>query len=373
MRLTRLEVAGVRNISLLSIDCNPGLNLFVGPNGAGKSAIIEAIYLLGRGRSFRSSSIVPLIQHGAETLRVGALLEDAQRGTANARLVRHLDGRSELRLNDRAEKRISQIARLMPMQLMLPDASSVVFGGPEERRKFVDWGTFHVEPSYLEGLREYQRVLQQRNAILRAANGRETGLAKESDVWTSRLIELALGVDRSRRGYLELLVPAIAAQLKALAPELSVEVSYRSGWPEAVTLEESLSEGLSRDVKSGVTNCGPHRADLRLDAGPGRAAATLSRGQAKVVASAMRLAQAQLTSDLGGRRSLFLIDDVGAELDQPHNERFFRALEALGCQVFATATVALPLSNAFAGAQRQLFHVEHGACHPINADGGDTV
>jgi DNA replication and repair protein RecF len=368
MQITRLEVSGVRNISSLSISCNPGLNLFVGLNGAGKSAILEAIHLLGRGRSFRGASLEPVVRHGIECLRVAAVLEDELRGTVAARLVKHIDGRTELNLNGRGEKRLSEIARLMPMQLMLPDSSSLVFGGPEERRKYIDWGAFHVKPNYLDGLRAYQRALQQRNAALRVAKGRDSEVTKEAEVWTERIVELALAVDHARRDYLEILVPMVDAQMETLAPELQLRLSYLRGWPESSTLEDSLRQCRSRDVKLAATTCGPHRADLRLEIGSERASGMLSRGQAKVVASAMRLAQAQLTAGQGGRRSLFLIDDIGAELDYAHNEQFFQALERLGCQVFATAIVAPPLASAFAGSQRQLFHVEQGSCHPIDTE-----
>jgi DNA replication and repair protein RecF len=182
-------------------------------------------------------------------------------------------------------------------------------------------------------------------------------------------LDLALAVDESRRWYLEQILPALESQMKALAPELTVTASYYPGWPMSSNLQECLGESRARDVKSAVTSCGPHRADLRLDVGDQRAAATLSRGQAKIVASAMRLAQAQLTADLGGRSSLFLIDDVGAELDHVHNERFFAALERLGCQVFATATAAPRLTAAFGGPKRKLFHVEQGSIHhPIGIE-----
>jgi DNA replication and repair protein RecF len=364
MRLTRLEASGVRNVSSLCIACNPGLNLFVGSNGAGKSAILEGIYILGRGRSFRTASIGSVIQHGQGSLRVATTLDDELRGPVELKTIRRADGASEVSLNGRLEKRLSEVARLMPMQLMLPESSSLVFGAPEERRRFIDWGTFHVKPTYLEILRNYQRVLQQRNAALRAARGRESGLTSEAEVWTARLVDLALAVDRARSDYLERLVPMIGAQMGMLAPELQLTISYRRGWPEKRALEDSLRESRARDVKSGVTNCGPHRADLQLDVGFERAAAKLSRGQAKVAASAMRLAQAKLTADEGGRRSLFLIDDIGAELDQAHNEMFFEALERLGCQVFATAITRLPMVSAFAGSRRQLFHVEQGSCRP---------
>lgn len=367
MRISRLEVSGVRNISSASFDCNPGLNLFVGPNGAGKSALLEGIYILGRGRSFRTPSVATVVQRGVDALRIFARVDDEQRGTVSARMVKYTNGRSEFQLNGRAETRISEAARLLPIQLMLPDASSVVLGGPEERRRLLDWGTFHVKPAYLDVLRSYHRILQQRNATLRAARGREANLSSDANTWTHRLSDSADCVDQLRRWYVDRLAPLIDEQMTLFAPDLGLKVSYWRGWPDGSSLKDALGESAARDVKSAATSHGPHRADLRLDVSLGRAAATLSRGQAKIVASAIRLAQARLTADVGGRRCLFLIDDVGAELDIAHNARFFEALGQLGCQVFATATTASPLAGAFVG-NRQLFHVEQGSCLPIDTE-----
>ena len=162
-------------------------------------------------------------------------------------------------------------------------------------------------------------------------------------------------------------VAALVLELEwVLASELALEISYQPGWREGAALEDCLREGSARDVRFGLTHCGPHRADLRLTVGGQPASAVLSRGQAKVVASALRLAQAELTNQLGGRTTLFLIDDIGAEMDAPHNERFFGALEAMDCQVFATTTSDIALGAAFAGARRRLFHVEHGSCQQID-------
>jgi DNA replication and repair protein RecF len=365
MRLITLEAEGVRNLSAISIDCAPGLNVFAGPNGAGKTALIEAVHLIARGRSFRSASIGAVITHGARSLTVRARLDDEHRGEIQAGVVKHRNDRSELHLNGRIERRVSEIARLMPLQLLLPDASSLVFGAPQERRRFLDWGAFHVKPSYLDQLRDYQRTLQQRNVLLRAFD-RASGSTRELQAWTDQLSALGREVDAVRQDYLGMLLPVTSSRLSTLASELDLTVSYQSGWRDGATLEDCLREGSARDVRFGLTHCGPHRADLRLSVGGQPAAAMLSRGQAKVVASALRLAQAELTNQLGGRKSLFLIDDVGAEMDASHNARFFGALEAMDCQVFATTTSDIALGGAFAGARRRLFHVEQGSCHQID-------
>ncbi len=294
---------------------------------------------------------------------------DEHRGRLNAGVVRYRNNRSALHLNGIVERRLSEVARLMPIQLILPDSSNLILGAPSERRRFLDWGTFHVEPSYLDRLRDYQRALQQRNALLRSRREAVPGFDRQLQSWTQRLVGLGVQVDESRRGYLDSLAPVILAKLDDLAPGTGATLLYRSGWRDGASLEDSLGEGEARDVKFGLTHYGPHRADLRVLVGGDAAATTLSRGQAKIVASAFRLAQATLTSEVAGRQSLFLIDDIGAELDAAHNARFFRALEAMDSQVFATATTDMAFGLAFAGRRRQLFHVEQGSCHPIGTEG----
>lgn len=366
MRLLTLEISRVRNLSSVAIDCSPGLNVFIGPNGAGKTAIIEAVYLLARGRSFRSNTVESVIQSATEALMVRAQLDDELRGQVTVALAKHRNGKTELHVNGVNERRLSEIARLAPVQIILPDSSDLVFGGPQHRRRFLDWGTFHVEPAYLEKLRAYRRALHQRNALLKSARGKLSGASGPAlETWTDQVARLAKDVHHARKDYLARLVPATLEKLGVLANGISLAASYRPGWPEAEALEDCLREGVARDVKFGLTHHGPHRADLRLSVEGAAAAAVLSRGQAKLVACALRLAQAELTSAMGGRRSLFLIDDVGAELDAAHNERFFRLLEATGSQVLATATSVASLGSAFAGRGIRLFHVEQGACHPI--------
>jgi DNA replication and repair protein RecF len=304
-----------------------------------------------------------VIRHGAPSLSVGAKLHDEHRGEIRASVVRHRNDRGELHVNGRAERRLSEIARLMPLQLLLPDASSLIFGAPAERRRFLDWGTFHVKPLYLDQLRDYQRTLQQRNALLRAS----TESTHELRAWTEQLCRLGLEITAARQEYLDTLLPEASSKLGALTTEFSAAMTYQVGWRDGVSLEECLREGTARDVRFGLTPYGPHRADLRLSVSGQPAAGVLSRGQAKVLASALRLAQAEITHQLGGRKSLFLIDDVGAEMDAPHNERFFEALEAMDCQVFATTTSNIALGAAFAGVGRRLFHVEQGSCHQIDS------
>jgi DNA replication and repair protein RecF len=281
--------------------------------------------------------------------------------------MRYRSNRSEIHVDGRPERQLSAVARLIPVQLFLPNSSELIFGPPKERRQFLDWGMFHVEPNYIDQLRAFQLALGQRNALLRSSGDR--GDAEEVAIWTNQLVTHALIVDQSRRHYIERLVPAIQAWLHRLSPGLDVSLAYRSGWRDEATLEVCLRESFDRDVKFGLTHCGPHRADLKVTVGSAAALTMLSRGQGKIVASAFRLAQADVTHDLGGRNSVFLIDDVGAELDAEHNARFFEALTVMDSQVFATATTEHVLGSSFTRRSRQMFHVEQGSCRPIGTEG----
>jgi DNA replication and repair protein RecF len=363
VRLERVEVWSVRNLDAVALDVSPGLNHLVGPNGAGKTALLEAIHVLFRGRSFRTPRLEHVIANGAEQAVVRAELDaDGLRHTAG--IARSRDARSDLRL-DGVPCRTSDVASLLPLQLMLPDASNLVFGSPAIRRSFLDWGTFHVKRQHLEDLRAYRRALRHRNALLRSARGDERRLPEGLDAWTTQLLEYAGHADAQRREYVEGLRRQLTEVLARLAPELVVEMTYEPGWSERFSLEETLVETLPREVKLGATQSGPHRAELRLSVPQGRAADVLSRGQAKMLASALHLAQARKTRERAGSNSLFLIDDVGAELDEAHRQTFFQLLDDERCQVVTTGTAPLGPIVGFR-AEVRTFHVERGECRQID-------
>ncbi len=359
MRFDRLEIAYFRNLSSVTLDLNPGLNFFYGPNGAGKTAVLEAAHLLGRGRSFRTHRARTLIQHESESLIVRATIDDELRGAQTVVISKNCAGHTELKINGVPERRLSELARLVPLQVMLPDIGELVFGGPQIRRQWLDWGTFHVKPEYLRSLRSYLRALKQRNAALKQVGSSAADVVP----WSAQLVLAAQAVDQQRAAYIEELAPEFVYTIGRLAPELDVQLTYRRGWPDGESLDKVLGEWAPREVKSGVTQVGPHRADIELRVGNSKASAVLSRGQGKAVASALKVSQARLLARSNHRGSVFLIDDVGAELDESHNSRFFEMLNEMGCQILATSTQRLPGENQFANDRINVFHVEHGTVH----------
>jgi len=359
VRFAHLDISGFRNLTRVAIDLAPGLNVFFGDNGAGKTALLEAVHMLCRGRSFRTQKSVGLIQNGQEALFVRGIMEDELRGRTTLAISRNRSARTELRLNGRSERRLSEIARLTPLQVMLPDIGELVFGGPAARRSWLDWGTFHVKPDYLAHLREYLRAVRQRNVLLKAGAPQNT-----LRPWNEEASRLGTAITEDRQSYLARLEPHFQAMLSGLAPELSVEMRYQQGWPKDQSLHKLLGEAHGREVKYGATLWGPQRADVQLRAADAPAAAVLSRGQGKMVASALQMAQASLLAERERRSTVFLIDDAGAELDSAHNERFFGLLANIGGQILATTTRDPRLDGRGAkmgGLEQVVFHVKHGS------------
>lgn len=365
MWFRRLEIHDLRNLELVSLELSPGLNYFYGENGAGKTAILEAVHLLARGRSFRTHQAVDVIRQGASSTTVHAVVVDEHRGEQALGLSRGRTGRAELRINGQAGRRLSQVAALLPLQVMVPSLSDLVFGPPSERRQWLDWGLFHVEPSYLGALRGYVHALRQRNAALKSVAAGELGRGG-LDVWTDEVGRLGEIVSEQRDRYLQTLAPVATEVLSELAPSLPMELHYRQGWAVDQPLRKVLGDSVPREVKSGTSQSGPHRADVELRVSGLPAGTTVSRGQGKSVACALMLAQARLLRHTAQRSSVFLIDDIGAELDLPHSERFFGLLAALGAQILATSNSGPAALAGLPEAHTRVFHVEHGAVRRID-------
>ena len=351
-----LEISRLRNLTSATLNLNPQFNYLSGPNGAGKTSVLEAVYLLARGRPFRGRRVAPLIQHGEPNLLVRATLD----GGRTLALLRDRAGKVQFHVDRAVASRLSDAAALLPVQALLPDIGEIVFGGPKERRQCLDWGMFHVKPSFLQALRDYLAAVKQRNAVLKSWG--TAGSSTTLGTWTDAVCSLAQTVHEFRSAYVADLIPHFEAALGELEADISIELAYKRGWG-ADDLAKILGESLDNDVKSGSTSAGPHRADLSLKVADRDAGTTLSRGQGKLVATGLILAQARLLQASTGQRSVFLIDDLGAELDSVHGVRMLALLRSSGCQVIATSTRSPgdEFDGLYAGESMRMFHVEQGA------------
>ncbi len=359
MTLSRLQVQAVRNLREVDISLGVGGNIFVGENGAGKTSLLEAVHLLGLGRSFRSGSFKPLIHHEADSCWVAA---QVSRGASAFPLgiQRHRSGEVVARRAGAPIQSLVELAQSLPIVVLETEGLSLITGPPELRRRFLDATVFHVEQAFISSWRAYQRALKQRNAALRR------GTMGAEDVWAQPLVEAGEAVTASRERLLSAIQDRFLSVVADLSPALSgVELSLRQGWEHGLGLADALCKQRESDRQQGFTQSGPHRADVRVVINGRPAAEVLSRGQLKVVTAALRLAQGGVMFQALKEPPVFLVDDLTAELDAEHAERVCAALQAVGAQVLMTTVHAEGLRDCWAAAKPQVFHVEQGAVRQI--------
>ena len=355
MTLKAFKATDFRCLESAALEFSEANNLIVGANASGKTSILEAIGYLGRARSFRSAGIRELVRHGQ---REFVLFGKADTGSRTATLgIRNGGDGLEVRIDGEKSSSAAPLAEALPLQVIDPDIHELIAGGPEGRRRYIDWIAFHVEQPYLESWRRYRRALKQRNAALRSGER-----PADLESWDRELADLGLDVDAARQRMLEITAPALEDLGKSfLNSEVSIE--YARGWSAEKDLLDSLRSGRERDYQLGSTQAGPHRGDLRLRYDERQARKLVSRGQQKLLASAMILAATEVVQTHLEKPLTLLIDDPAAELDGDSLARLMTAVANLGCQVVATSLEAdKPLFRE----KPALFHVEQGSVAAVS-------
>jgi DNA replication and repair protein RecF len=349
MPVLELRVEHLRCLNSVLLKPDPRVNVIAGANGAGKTTVLEAIYLLGRGRSFRAPRLGATIQTGQE--RANLFGRVRQSGNVEHRVGLAIGrGGSEVRVDGTAGTSADLVSAL-PVQLIDPQIHELIQGGPGERRRFLDWGVFHVKHEFRVAWPRFRRALAQRNAALRQ------GLpAKAVCAWDQDLVDAALVVDACRRDYLTAAGPLLAATAKQLL-DLPASFELRSGWAQDKALDSALRDGLDRDRAMGSTQSGPHRAEVVVLVDELPARHRLSRGQQKLCAAALVLGQGRFVKETMHRDLTLLVDEPAAELDADHLRRLLQAIQSVDAQVFFTALD--PEALRISGGSR-VFHVEHG-------------
>jgi DNA replication and repair protein RecF len=354
MRFERLRIQGLRCLSEVSVALGPGINVFEGPNGAGKTSMLEAAFLLSHARSFRSGARDALLQRGAAELSVFAELKHDDGRSSRIGLGRAGSPRWDAKI-DGEKAALGALVGECAVVCFEPGSHALIAGAAEERRRYLDWGVFHVEHSFLDSWRRYQRALKQRNALLRSAAAADELYAP----WEAELAQTAHAIELQRQAYLQQLEPLLSASSGGLLPELGeVELRYKRGWPDGLDLAEALQEQRHRDRLRGHTTFGAHRADWSIAFAHAPLREHLSRGQEKLTALACLLAQAALFARGRGEWPIVCLDDLASELDQAHQHAVVAELGMAGAQVLLTGTdLPAPLEDV----PHRLFHVEQGA------------
>ena len=348
--LSQLTLLNLRNISELSLQPATGINLITGDNGSGKTSILEAIHLLALGRSFRTRSLKNVVQFDKQQFQVVAKIK----AETPVGLQFNINTGLQIRLNNAPLKKLSELAMQLPLQLIPANCHQFFEQGPRYRRQLLDWGLFHVEPSFNYHWQSYRKVLQQRNSALR-----QRKKVDEIQLWDSHLALHGEAINTHRKKQLGLLLEHFEQVFPRLCPEFrdgSFTIKYRTGWPKDLLLEAALHSTIERDRQLGYTRSGCHAADWSFRVNELDPSEVFSRGQQKLFFLALCMAQAKMTEFVNHQNSILLLDDISSELDQDHQNNVLNELATLPVQSFITTTEI----EGKIGDEIELFHVKQG-------------
>ena len=351
MGLTRLEISNLRNLRAVQVELDPGFNALYGANGSGKTSFLEAVYILGRGSSFRTKDLNRVLRDDAEQFFVTGRLDPSLAAIA----VEFHAGTTEYRIAGQKARGRLELAEHLPLMFISPESQSLISEGPRLRRRFLDWGVFHVEPGFIPSWQRYQRALKQRNKSL--------GSPGVDTAWDAELARAAEQITQLRGDYVARLTPYVENYVRDLVALEDISLSFAPGWRQDHSYLEALQASLDQDREYGFTRLGPHRADVIIRVGNRLARDTLSRGQLKLLVFALLLAQVALLNEVTAVRPIIMIDELAAELDTVHRGRLLRVLADLKAQILITVTERDAL---VAGETIPIrwFHVEQGQVTP---------
>ena len=358
MRLDRLTVQDFRNLRSATLAPAPRLTVLCGPNGQGKTNLLEAIWLLTGGKSFRGAKDAELIRRDAPFAVLEANFQAGDRDqqmrlTVGSRGTKR-PGRT-VKLNGADRGRAASIAGTFTAVVFDPNHLSLVKGGPEGRRRFLDAALCQLYPGYLVALRRYARTVAQKNALLKAYDitpGADTLL----ETFNEGLAKTGAEVMARRTAYLARLAPAAAQNYRDISSGAeTLTVTYQpccDPTPEA--LAARLREVKNTELRAGFCLTGPHREDLEIDIDgqPGRIYG--SQGQQRSAVLSLKLAEASVAGEILGEHPVMLLDDVLSELDDARQAYLLTRIEDK--QTFVTTCD----SAAFARTNGKLVFVRGG-------------
>lgn len=372
-----LEIGGssFRNLKEYKLEPSPAINIISGQNGSGKTNLLEAIYLNGLGKSFRTGKVRNLIKDDEKSCVVfshyqESYIADSALGKPVLHRIgveRRRTGPQIIKLDGEPLRTMAELARIVPMMAIQPNELDLIDGGSGLRRKYLDWLVFHVEHSFIDNWRDFQRLLKQRNSLLRKqhpqnASARES-LRIQQSVWDKAFIESSLVLNEVRSKYCERLCDIANDYLTVFfsgSEQLDIAFEFYSGWDTSRDLDDILSDGYHQDQKLGYTKQGAHRADIVIKANATPAKDYLSRGQKKLLSMLMRLAQIKYFIDETQNIPVLMVDDLEAELDRENVEKFCQILEGFEAQIFITSLGDASILNQNFVKPSKLFHVKHG-------------
>jgi len=359
MPLTRLIIQQFRNVKACDIELSAGFNFLIGPNGSGKTSVLEAIYLLGHGRSFKSSLTGRVIQNECDELFVHGRFLNSDQFELPIGINKQRDGSTEVKIGGQSGQKLAQLAQVLPLQLIHPEGFDLLTDGPKHRRAFIDWGVFHTESAFYDAWGRFKRLNKQRNALLKTARS-----YRELSYWDQEMARLAENISQWRAHYVEQMTAKAEQICRTFLPEFDIQLKYYRGWDKDSPYQSILENNFERDQSLGYTFSGPNKADLRIKVNGTPVEDVLSRGQLKLMVCALRVAQGQHLTEMTGKQCIYLIDDFASELDSQRRKRLADCLKETGAQVFVSSITESQIDD-MNDDNGKMFHVEHGTIEPV--------
>jgi len=360
--LQNLALTNFRLFNALKLELHPGFNLFWGDNASGKTSILEAINFLGSGKSFRTSKIANVVNHNCEEFVIRALSYDSSLEVQHSyAMSKSVAGLGHLKLDNNYKVKLADFIKNLAVQFIDVKSNKLIEQGPMHRREFIDWGLFYLQDEYLFTWRAFKKSLEHRNALLKKNYlGQERIASLEQ--WDVMFTKYAEQLSFARYNY----VQKFAAILQKLTLDLlkisAITLEYQPGWDQNFKLINILEQTRKYDLAVGSTSKGPQRAELLIKIKQHDIREVLSRGQLKLFICIMHVARSLVLqqSAMSINSSIYLLDDLPAELDAVNCDIFLQTIKSLGSQALVTAiepgliTKLLPSANLHVQAMQEL-------------------
>ncbi len=336
MKVTRLEVNAFRNLSAIELEAHDGVNVIYGENGQGKTNIIEAIWLFTGSKSFRGAGTSELVPLGGVRSDISLDYHD---GVRENRLRMIMGDKKEISQNAVTLSSAAELCGGFCCVVFSPVHLNLIKGSPSERRKLIDMIIGQLKPRYLSVLSEYQRILLQRNTLLKDIQF-SSSLLDTLEIWDQSLAKKGALITKTRQSFIERLKPLCSEFYGGISNgKESFDMSYQSnieadGEISELTMAAALKAARAEDIRNGTTSAGPHRDDIMIDINGISARSFGSQGQQRSGVLAIKLGEAALMNEILGQTPVILLDDVMSELDDSRRDFLLHRLEDK--QIFIT-------------------------------------
>ena len=369
MYIQKLRLDNYRNYETLETVFSPHVNIFTGANAQGKTNLLEAIYYLATGKAYRPVRDMHLIQWNCSFFRISGEIANKQ-GASKLDIVVRADGinSKEIRINGIKINKMSELLGNFTAVLFAPEDLNIVKGPPGERRRLLDNDISQASPGYFVKLQQYNRILSQRNHLLKRMQQTRRAGNGELGIWNMQLLNSSIEIIKKRMCFLEKLTPLTRLMHRKLTDgQENVEIKYLLNRTQEIKndahiqtmLETEMDKNMKEEINRGVTLWGPHRDDLLFILNGNDLKNCGSQGQHRTAALAVKLAEIEYIKAEAGEFPVLLLDDVLSELDKYRRKQLIGTIFEKIIQCFITATER-PSMDIKAASQLKEFEIRQG-------------